>query len=277
MERGDIYTYGNGLRVYRDLLHRSQIVRYTEPGNPNLHEPVEEEWICRLLDQSPQESLTFADVGAGIGYYSMLAKHRRPNARVFAVEPLLRYVEACRRHFVLNGLAPSDISLIPKAVAVTAGTVRFVERGYGSHIETASSAVPRRAVDAPVRNIQAMSLADLVDHAGGAIDLMKMDIQGEEVRVLRSAEATLATGCIRAIVVGTHDEVGHEIVHSLLSSIGTVLCNDAHPPHQPDGLIVARFEGKPREHGLRSISPTRHPLSGSNRLRIGGFSIQETS
>src|SRR4029077_18992199 len=52
----DVYVFGNGIRLRRGDIMDIQVERYSEPGNPNLHEPVEEEWILRSFAQMLPEA-----------------------------------------------------------------------------------------------------------------------------------------------------------------------------------------------------------------------------
>ncbi|HEY2111374.1 MAG TPA: hypothetical protein VGH25_06555, partial [Dongiaceae bacterium] len=76
----DVYVFGNGIRLRRGDVMDLQVERYSEPGNPNLHEPVEEEWILRRFAEALPAAPVFLDIGAGVGYYSFLIKKRWPDA-----------------------------------------------------------------------------------------------------------------------------------------------------------------------------------------------------
>src|SRR5262249_39047770 len=146
--------------------------------------------VARLLADAPA-GCVFADIGAGIGYYSILVRRLKPDARVFAVEPLPRHVEACPANFALNGLEEGEVALLAVAIASQAGSVDLEDHRFGSRIarEGDRNRVP----------VAAITLAELVDRTGGRIDVMKMDIQGEELNILGSAEGLLRQGAIGSI------------------------------------------------------------------------------
>jgi FkbM family methyltransferase len=229
----EVYTFGNGVSVYRRMLLDGQVKRYRAAGNPNLHEPVEEGWLSRLLAEAPSDCV-FADVGAGIGYYSILVRRLKPGARIFAIEPLPRHIEACPANFALNGLAHADVILLPVAVASEAGRVDLEDHRFGSRIA--------RPGDRNRVPVEAITMPDLIGRTGGRIDVMKMDIQGEELSVLGSAEALMAKGAIGSLVVGTHSPELHRGVLDLLAACGhRIIFEDQEPEHQPDGIIVSAF------------------------------------
>jgi len=231
----DIYVFGNGIRVYRDMLLPLQVARYNAPGNPNLHEPVEESWISDLLRSAP-EHCVFLDIGSGIGYYSILAKQLKPSARVFAVDPLPRHIEACSRNLTLNGIGTNEITAIRCAVAWGSGQIRFVDGGYGSRIATQGDPAAL-----PVLAVNAITLDVLVNHVGGHVHVAKMDIQGAELNVIRAAEKLFSERKIETLVVGTHGPQLHRELSGLIRKHGTILHDDPTPEHQPDGIIVATF------------------------------------
>lgn len=231
----DIYQFSNGIRIARGNLLDLQIERYRAPGNPNLHEPVEEEWIGRLIDLIGKRSMTFLDVGAGVGYYCVLVKKLRPAARVIAVEALPRHARALRSTLVLNGLKEQDVELIEAAVAATTGRASFADLDYGSQLTANAQEHPGAArIEVPT-----LSLANLVAQTG-PIDLMKMDIQGTEQEVLGASTEILGSGQIRSIILGTHGQAAHSFTRTVLDQCGLqILFDDPTPPMQPDGLIVA--------------------------------------
>ena len=230
----DVYVFGNGIRLRRGDVMDLQVERYSEPGNPNLHEPVEEEWILRRFAEARPEAPVFLDIGAGVGYYSFLIKKRWPDAVVFAFEALSRHADALDANRELNGLSPQDIAIIRAAVGPTSGEASFVDQGYGSVL--AGNGAKRAAVTVEMRSLTA------VLQALPPVHLMKMDIQGAELDVLKPASELLGRGAIRHMVIGTHGRSLHRGVVKLLASLGfEIVLDDPSPPMQPDGLVVATY------------------------------------
>ena len=231
----DIYQFSNGIRIERRNLLDLQIERYRAPGNPNLHEPVEEQWMGRLIERMGTALPTFLDVGAGVGYYCVLVKKLRPAARVIAVEALPRHARALRATLMLNQVKEQDVELIEVAVAAITGRASFVDLDYGSQLTANDQDHPAAArLDVPT-----LSLADLVSRTG-PIDLMKMDIQGTEQEVLGASTEILGSGQIQSIILGTHGQAAHSFTRTVLEQCGFhILFDDPAPPMQPDGLVVA--------------------------------------
>jgi FkbM family methyltransferase len=233
----DVYRFSNGIRLYRTDLLDIQLARYAEPGNPNLHEPVEEDWIRRMLDRIGTDSPVFMDIGAAMGYYCVLVKQLRPAARIFAIEALPRHVTALRATLALNGLAPTDVTVMQIAVSAETGRASFLDEGYGSQLSSAS----RKRRGAVVLEVEARSLQEILAEIG-PVDLMKMDIQGAELDVLRAARGPLSDGAIAHAIIGTHGREIHESVRAILEEAKfSIDFDDPAPAMQPDGLIVASF------------------------------------
>ncbi len=175
-----------------------------------------EVWLDRVYEPSPRfrprPGWAVADLGAHKGSYALLAA--AAGARVLAVEPSPANLPQLRRNVEANGLA---VEVLPHAVAAERGpgvlsfaageahrSTLVLERGYES----------REAVET-------ITLADVVERAGGALDLVKMDIEGAEVDVLVPASReTLAR--VRRLVVECHrrgergtDDVGADLARLL--------------------------------------------------------------
>ena len=235
----EVYVFGNGIRLRRGDVMDLQVERYSEPGNPNLHEPVEEEWMLRTFAQAVPEAPVFLDIGAGVGYYSFLIKKRWPDAVVFAFEALARHADALEANRELNGLSPGDIAVIRAAVGPSSGQASFVDQGYGSML--AGGGTSRAAVSVEMRSLTAV-LQTLPP-----VHLMKMDIQGAELDVLKPASDLLSRGAVRHMVIGTHGRALHRGVVKLLARLGyEIVLDDPSPPMQPDGLVVATFAAGPK-------------------------------
>ena len=228
----EVYQFSNGIRVRRSDLLESQIARYGAAGNPNLHEPVEEQWILRVMERAGSTSPAFLDIGAGIGYYAALVKKRWPAARVFAVEALPRHAAAIGETMKLNDIDPAGLTILQAAIGARNGKAAFTDDGYGSRL--AGLFGRKNAIDVETRRL------DDVLKQTGHIDVMKMDIQGGELTVLKSARKSLRAGMIGQMVVGTHGQKIHAALRHYLADVNyDILFDDGAPLMQPDGLIVA--------------------------------------
>lgn len=140
-----------------------------------------ESYVARELRQLLSPGTTFVDIGANIGYFSLLAAVLiNPQGRVIAFEPKPDNCELLRLSIAENDFDNIEVHI--KAVADKAGTLSFSSGGADSNgrimndSEVASQPFPLPTVEAVTLD---EALGDL-DH----IDVVKMDIEGAEPRAL---------------------------------------------------------------------------------------------
>lgn len=147
------------------------------------HEPRVYEWVMNRLPQGG----TFYDLGAWIGLFSLGAAERvGPRGCVVAVEPSPDSVRLLRRHLALNGF--EDVGIVVEGlVGDRTGTAPFFV-GVGPDMENSMvDGIPgRKAKDVPVTTLDA-----LVAETGRPPDVVKIDVEGAEHRVLQGARKTL--------------------------------------------------------------------------------------
>ncbi len=244
-----IYTFANGIKIDRKHLLQIQCDRYQAPGNPNLHEPVEEDCFLSLFEKLPGGIATFMDIGAAVGYYSILVKRRFPQAAIHAIDALERHCQAFVETFALNELSMDGVTVHKSALADKEGTVQFLDQAYGSMVlpDGQGSRFHARAISA-----EAHRLDTYVARAGESVDLAKMDIQGGEAAVLESSGTVLRDGKVRSWIIGTHGPEQHKRCLDCLSAHHRILFEDPKPAFQPDGIIVAVHESVeyPIDHAL---------------------------
>ena len=157
---------------------------------------------------------TFVDVGANIGYYSVVASALvGPRGRVVAFEPSARVRERLVRSASLNGF--SQLEIRAEAVGATSGMLTLVEpesenQGLGFTTDDASAAGLR---------VRAVRLDD-EPFAGSPVALVKVDIEGGESAVFEGARALLSRDDAPAILFESFqlerdrrllDELGYDI------------------------------------------------------------------
>jgi len=140
------------------------------------------------------------DIGAQVGYYAVLASRAaRATGRVYAFDP------GPDHHLVLAANAALSALLDPHAAPIVAtalalsdrpGNVRLYlsDRAPGEHTTVAGAAAA--AIDT---RVVAASTVDVLRWPGdgpptvdGPVDVLKIDVAGDEAAVLRGAERTLA-------------------------------------------------------------------------------------
>jgi FkbM family methyltransferase len=134
------------------------------------------------------------DVGAHVGYYSLLAGLASASARVYAFEPHPNVYERLRRNVALNHL--ENVEALRLAVGEVSGAADF----FHSDTEVPSSSSLSRAFmsswldvgELRRTSVAVTALDDFVRlHDVRRVDLVKLDTESTEPAVLRGMTATL--------------------------------------------------------------------------------------
>jgi FkbM family methyltransferase len=135
------------------------------------------------------------DCGANIGLATLWLKRAHPGARITAFEADPAIAAVLARNLAANGAG--DVEVVRAAVWSSATTLRFRAEG------TDSGAVDEVAADTPGAAIAvpAVRLRDWVTRE--PIDLLKLDIEGAELEVLRDLAPVLDR--VRALQMEVHD------------------------------------------------------------------------
>lgn len=134
----------------------------------------------------------FVDVGANMGYFSLLWAGRNPQAKAIAFEASPRNVEILRNNVIRNGLE-NRISIVPKAAGDHEGTISFDpgpenQTGWGG-ISTASIS---SSITVPLCRLDE-------ELSGETIDVLKIDVEGADTWVLLGCEKLLEQGKIKTV------------------------------------------------------------------------------
>lgn len=151
-----------------------------------LHRPFEPT-TTRVFSQSVRPGAVVLDVGAQFGYFSLLAgKLAGPRGHVIAVEPVIDNLDLLRRNVELNSLG-DRIEIESRGLSDCHETLSmFIYQESDSH-------ALYRSPDAKVRDEIAVELIPGDELTGGKpVDVIKIDVEGHEERVLRGLQDTIA-------------------------------------------------------------------------------------
>ena len=130
------------------------------------------------------------DVGSNVGAYAVLfGLWAGPKGRVLAFEPAPAAYAGLCRHLELNGLS-GWVSARPVAVSDSEGTAEFISDGSQGTNRLDSSTTPH-AAGARVR-VPTTTIDAVCDAEGLLPQLIKIDVEGAEIGVLRGARRTIA-------------------------------------------------------------------------------------
>jgi FkbM family methyltransferase len=162
----------------------------------------------RLFERTVAEGSVVFDVGANVGYYTLLASVLAgPAGHVVAFEPVPGNLAYLRRHLSLN--AVRNVTVVEAAVADEPGQRTF---------QTFSSQGGQLREGGDLQ-VQCVSLDAAV--AGGLPkpDVIKMDIEGAEVDGLRGAVEVLRTARPK-VFLATHSAELRRQCDEILASVG---------------------------------------------------------
>jgi len=137
--------------------------------------------IQHLLDIAGIRSAKdVVDVGANVGFFSLMAARRFPGARIVAIEPVPQLFD-CLTH---NLGDRSHTLLLNVAVSDSAETVQMSYSPMDSEVSKVTSSGEV--------SVEARTLDDVAQEYGlETVDLLKVDVEGFEAHVLRGARRVL--------------------------------------------------------------------------------------
>ena len=169
--------------------------------------------VCFTGCYEPQETLlvreilkpgmTFVDVGANWGYFTLLAAHLvGPQGTVVAIEPDPRMFAKLEANVLRNGFR--NVTLHPFAAAAADGhlPLQVYDEAAGnfglSHLLPGST-------DAGAVSVRIRPLDSVLDALGlGVVDLLKMDIEGAEGLALQGLARSLEARRVTSLLLELH-------------------------------------------------------------------------
>jgi FkbM family methyltransferase len=188
---GERTTRVFGYRMKLDLAEYIQRMIYL-----GAYERQETRWVRRWL----RRGMTFVDVGANVGYYSLLAASRvGPEGRIFALEP--SPVAAGRLKATVQENRLENVRVVQAGLSDRpAESLLFLPPG-DNHTPSMLGGDGCSSVPVFVRTLDDCLAEWQLDR----IDLLKVDVEGYEPRVFAGGEQALVQGQIRAILCEFND------------------------------------------------------------------------
>ncbi len=159
----------------------------------------------------------FVDVGANVGVFSSLIGTRLPGVQITAVEPFPPIRAFLERNLALNFL---EVEVVDAAVGAESGEATFeiLERDVLNRLAPDGAVLPTsKGIQVAVQTLDEIL-------AGSSPDLIKIDVEGTELNVLRGARQLLAT--VGPVVLFEHCGHGNSFgvtpaeVRSFLAEVG---------------------------------------------------------
>lgn len=163
----------------------------------------------RFPEFVPQPGWVVIDAGANIGFFTVRAA--RSGAQVYSFEPNPRTYRRLRRNIAANKLQQR---VQPQNMALGSSN----ETGWldGDNISTVAMAVSRDK--AGTVEVKICTLDSVIEPFNlPAVDLLKVDVEGAEVEVLRGAPETLKR-CKRIVMEYHSDALGEQVSEILMKA-----------------------------------------------------------
>lgn len=191
--------------------------------------------LVRLFLSHVDPDRDVIDIGANVGFFTVLAAKHLATGRVFAAEPAPAAHVRLRQNIALNGVA--DKVIVYEGLVSDRESVETINIVTGREEYSSMGAIVHPSVASePVRSeeIQARPLDALVKENGLRPALIKVDVEGAEGMVFGGAEETLRT--MRPVVIS---ELSRPLLECNGSSPEAVLAlferydYDVRDPHDP--------------------------------------------
>ncbi len=190
------------------------------------YEPATTRAILSLLEPG----MTFVDIGAHVGYYTVLGAQRVGiTGRIYAFEPANQNLH----HLKINTEKFTQVEIIPVAVSDVSGSASL----YLDHGVTHSLMIRhQRSVNVPT-----VTLDDFFNSRGWPrVDVVKMDIEGGELRALRGGAQFFGRFPSSALIVEYNPPLLGAESSELLAILRDFGFTYRFLPDQPLNLICTR-------------------------------------
>lgn len=183
------------------------------------HEPQVMRWWARLaLDAN-----TVLDIGANTGCFAFMAKALNPGATVHAFEPVSRIAERIGENCRVSGL---DVKFFQQAVADEVGEVLIHDPG-GANAYSASLDADFLPGDKESYPVPVTTVDEHCAKHGLEPDLIKVDVEGIEGRLLLGGRQTLNSRQPLIVCEWTRNSAEHDAARDLLEEAGYVVIDPA--------------------------------------------------
>ena len=147
-----------------------------------------EQWVTKEMLRHVQRGMTVVEVGANVGYHTLYLAHAiGPKGRLLAFEANSSLAQITNDNLAINGFH-ERARCLAQAASDRAGPATFYiakrELGGSTLIDQSSEEYEKREVSA--------TTLDAALQSYGAVDFLKIDAEGAELKVLRGASDVIA-------------------------------------------------------------------------------------
>jgi FkbM family methyltransferase len=203
--------------ILNRLFIATQFTVSTPGGKPFQYQTLKEDYLGNTLfwrgEYEPETTIIFQqlakkarvilDIGANTGFFSMLALAANESARAIAFEPVPANYKLLKAHIKINDWE-ERISLEPQAVSNFVGTTKFHIPFDEVPLSGSLELTGFRGYEGELIEVRVTSI-DAFYNREEAIDLVKIDVEGFEDKVLEGMSGILTRFSPDLIVECNHD------------------------------------------------------------------------
>lgn len=162
------------------------------------------------LDENLQDSDVFFDVGANVGIYSIYAALRNPHTTVYSFEPEYSNLNQLKQNIIINNLSAN---IIPFSIALEDKTgisylhIQDLTTGSALHTESRESLEKSFGKDVVWKEgIGTSTLDFLTESIRVKPTLIKIDVDGNELNILKGGNKTFNLAELRSVIIEIIDD-----------------------------------------------------------------------
>ncbi len=160
----------------------SRVWFHSRYGPGDQHEPA----VTKAIARRVASASVFADVGAHLGYFSCIAAALDARLRVFAFEMNEQLIPLIAANAAENELG--NLTIVNAAVTDSPGVARYDATSLSPALSVGGHGVESSRLG----SVEAVTL-DAFYEDRSSPDLIKIDVEGAEMRVLQGAQAIVST------------------------------------------------------------------------------------
>jgi FkbM family methyltransferase len=204
---------------------------------------------------------SFADIGANIGSYTVLAGGH-VGAKTFSFEPVPSTFAHLVNNIVINRLE-NKVTAFNIALGSQQGTIRFTSTlDTTNHVATENES---NTIEVPVQTLDDIYKNNKIPA------LVKIDVEGFETEVLMAGSEILNNSELKAIIIelnGSGKRYGYDDnnIHNILSNLDFKPCS-----YNPKGRLLTLMDNFDEEGNtiyVRDFDFVQHRLTSAPKIRI---------
>lgn len=176
--------------------------------------------LSRLVIETAKTGGVMVDVGANIGYFSLLFASIRKSNMVYAFEPSQRNLKYLSHNVAFNGL--ENVRIIEKAVADYDGYSVF---NCGPEDQTGWGHLTKDTVQNSSNLVEVVTLGEYFRDLHTEIELVKIDVEGADLQVILGCETLIRKKLVKKIVFEYHHDLEKEMTleNSVAQQVSTLI------------------------------------------------------